>query len=66
MRRSPSLKAEVVTSLPAGAEVKVTGCQLVDDGQGVWYRVRYSTGSGWISARFATEFNAEMRPFTGP
>lgn len=66
MRRSPSLKAEVVTGLPAGAEVKVAGCQLVDDGQGVWYRIRHSTGSGWISARFATEFNAEMRPFTGP
>jgi hypothetical protein len=66
MRRSPSLKSDIVAGLPAGAEVKVTGCQLVDDGQGVWYSVRHSTGSGWISARFATGFNSEMRAFTGP
>ncbi len=66
MRRSPSLKSEIVAGLPAGTEVKVTGCQLVDDGQGVWYSVRHSTGSGWISARFATGFNSEMRAFTGP
>jgi len=52
LRDAPGREGRVVTSLTAGSQVEVTGCEVTADDQGVWYRIKRPGSDGWVSARF--------------
>jgi len=62
LRASPSLSAAKVGELAAGQKVQIADCRVVDDIQGVWYRLTGSGRDQWVSARFFRETNVFARP----
>ncbi|NLM20262.1 MAG: SH3 domain-containing protein [Peptococcaceae bacterium] len=51
LRQSPSLSAQILITLPAGAKIPITGQQ---DG---WYKTIYQGTTGWVSAEYVTVYD---------
>lgn len=56
LRSQPSANAEVLTSVPANAKVKV-----VDSSNSEWYKVSYNGKTGYVAAKYLTEEEQQNR-----
>lgn len=64
IRPTPGLGDTPTGTLAAGATAKIEDCAITNDRQGVFFRIRSGSQSGWVSARFILEDSGLMYPVT--